>query len=257
MYARSIFHRLCVDFVSVLTRQSSTDRTHKRTTVYQLWNRAPVSDFFSGPCVGRHCHAQHSNLCLSAPVCPEGCHECPISHPRSPSPHFTSAALRPIRLQAPAPLAISLQYGPRHLTTALVTPKWSFTDAISGIELTEAGVPYVLRGQTEYTILSFYRVIKRPTDTQAKRASTAVQTIDPKSCGCSKSLLRISPSHMCTAPCWLRYSCDSKRRMKPLWAGPLKQCYFVFGVRDQAQVWMTARPWLGRERPTVGSRLRP
>ena len=55
-------------------------------------------------------------------------------------------------------------------------------DAINGIELTEAGVPpYILRGRTEYTILSFYRVIKRPTDTQAKRsASTAVQTIDPK-----------------------------------------------------------------------------
>ena len=55
-------------------------------------------------------------------------------------------------------------------------------DAINGIELTEAGVPpYNLGGQTDYTMLSFYRVIKRPTDTQAKRgASTAVQTMDPK-----------------------------------------------------------------------------
>jgi hypothetical protein len=54
-------------------------------------------------------------------------------------------------------------------------------DTTDGIELTKAGVPsYILRGQTEYTILSFYRVINRPTDTQATRGSTTpVQTLDP------------------------------------------------------------------------------
>ena len=94
------------------------------------------------------------------------------------------------------------------------------------IELTEAGVPpYILRGQTEYTSLSFYRLIKRPTDTQAKRgASTAVQTIS------------YIQNDVVAARAYYVYH---------------RHKYVQLHVRDQTQVWMTARSWLSRKRPAV------
>lgn len=55
-------------------------------------------------------------------------------------------------------------------------------DTVNGIGLPGAAVlSYVLIDQIEYTLLLFYLVIRRPTDTQARRdASTAGQTPDPK-----------------------------------------------------------------------------
>jgi hypothetical protein len=57
-----------------------------------------------------------------------------------------------------------------------------FCQLLLSSTVTKAGIlPYILRGQIEYTILSFYCIIKCPTDMQAKRgASMAIQKIDPK-----------------------------------------------------------------------------
>ena len=67
-------------------------------------------------------------------------------------------------------------------TDSAGSPGFKLTSWIlNGFEPTEAGVaPNILRDPTEYTTMSFHRVIRRPTDTQARRgAFVAVQTLHP------------------------------------------------------------------------------
>jgi len=100
-------------------------------------------------------------------------------------------------------------------------------DTINGIGPTEAGVsPYVLGDPTEYTKLSYYHIIRRPTDTQAMcGASAAVQTLDPIRRGYCKCGRRTPPSLLCTTPSWP----NGSRRTRFLCAG--RRVLLAFAVQ--------------------------
>ena len=76
-----------------------------------------------------------------------------LRHPTSPVQYHGPSVCRP-----PAPLVISSQSGPHHLTTALVTSKWSCTAACAtALRDPDLATPCLMENQLE-VLVSVYRL---------------------------------------------------------------------------------------------------